>query len=207
MKLQSPTLVLTLCGVLATALVTVTHAITAPEIAQQEKNQLIAIINQVLPSAQNDHTILDSCRLFSDPRLDLSNSAKPIYLAYEQQKLSAIIYNATANDGYNGDIKLVVAVSAQGEVLGVRVLSHNETPGLGDKIELRKSDWITHFNHKSLIPNQTASWAVSKDGGDFDAFTGATITPRAVVKAVKNVLMLHQAKLKAVVAATQTCEG
>ncbi|MDF5751005.1 electron transport complex subunit RsxG, partial [Klebsiella quasipneumoniae] len=94
------------------------------------------------------------------------------------------VMEATATDGYSGAIQLLVAADFRGTVLGTRVTEHHETPGLGDKIELRLSDWITHFAGK-VIPGQGDShWAVKKDGGDFDQFTGATITPRAVVNAV-----------------------
>ncbi|HBQ6636558.1 electron transport complex subunit RsxG, partial [Klebsiella pneumoniae] len=90
-----------------------------------------------------------------------------------------------APDGYSGAIQLLVAADFSGTVLGTRVTEHHETPGLGDKIELRLSDWITHFAGKVIHGQGDSHWAVKKDGGDFDQFTGATITPRAVVNAVK----------------------
>ena len=94
-----------------------------------------------------------------------------------------------STDGYNGNIELIVAINIDNSISGVRVLKHQETPGLGDKVELRKSDWIYSFNGKKLLSEQDSRWQVSKDGGMFDQFTGATITPRAVVKAVKNTLL------------------
>jgi electron transport complex protein RnfG len=101
---------------------------------------------------------------------------------------------ATAPEGYGGAIELLVGVNANGEITGVRVVPpHNETPGLGDKIETKKSDWIYSFDGKSLTNPKPEGWAVKKDGGDFDSFTGATITPRAVVDAVYNALAWYQA--------------
>jgi electron transport complex, RnfABCDGE type, G subunit len=97
----------------------------------------------------------------------------------------AAVMEATAPDGYSGAIQLLVGADFSGTVLGSRVTEHHETPGLGDKIELRISDWITHFAGKTIAGESDATWAVKKDGGQFDQFTGATITPRAVVNAVK----------------------
>ncbi|EQC1350519.1 electron transport complex subunit RsxG, partial [Escherichia coli] len=97
----------------------------------------------------------------------------------------AAVLETTAPDGYSGAIQLLVGADFNGTVLGTRVTEHHETPGLGDKIELRLSDWITHFAGKKISGADDANWAVKKDGGDFDQFTGATITPRAVVNAVK----------------------
>ena len=95
---------------------------------------------------------------------------------------------ATAPDGYSGNIDIITGVYRNGEVAGVRVVSHQETPGLGDKIELKKSDWVLAFNGKSLGAPSYERWTVKKDKGVFDQLTGATITPRAVTKAVRNTL-------------------
>lgn len=108
-----------------------------------------------------------------------------MYIARQDDRPVAAILEATAPDGYSGAIQLLVGVDFSGTVLGTRVTEHHETPGLGDKIELRLSDWITHFSGKTIAAGNDAHWAVKKDGGDFDQFTGATITPRAVVNAVK----------------------
>ncbi|WP_416885136.1 electron transport complex subunit RsxG [Marinospirillum sp.] len=113
----------------------------------------------------------------------------------------ALILPIIARDGYSGQIHLLLALNTQGEVLGVRVLEHQETPGLGDKIERQKSDWILSFNGRSL--SNTSGWAVQRDGGEFDQFTGATITPRAVVRAVHRALIWqeqHQALLDSALA-------
>jgi len=104
----------------------------------------------------------------------------------------AAVFAPVAPDGYNGNIRLLVAVRLDGTLAGVRVLAHRETPGLGDNIEAERSDWILGFSGKSLQDPKADSWKVQRDGGVFDQFTGATITPRAVVKAVKNTLLYYQ---------------
>lgn len=111
-----------------------------------------------------------------------------INLAREEGRISAVIIPTVAPDGYGGPINLLVGVNRDGTVAGVRVTSHSETPGLGDKIEVKKSDWILGFNGKSLGNPPRGQWKVQKDGGAFDQFSGATITPRAVVTQVREVL-------------------
>lgn len=103
----------------------------------------------------------------------------------------AFIFPSIAPDGYSGEIKLLVGLDQGGKITGVRVIEHRETPGLGDKVDIKKSDWILGFNNKS-ITNPADGWAVVKDGGDFDAFTGATITPRAVVNQIHSTLLYYQ---------------
>lgn len=120
------------------------------------------------------------------------------HIARHEGEIVALIIPAVAPDGYSGEISMIVGVNRDGSVAGVRVLSHRETPGLGDKLELNKSKWILGFNGKSLQNPQVSHWKVKKDGGEFDQFTGATITPRAVVNQVKRVLefvQIHEAEL------------
>ena len=104
----------------------------------------------------------------------------------------ADVYEVTSLQGYSGPISLVIGVNADNTLRGVRVISHKETPGLGDKIETNKADWILQFAGKSLLNPTVSHWKVRKDGGDFDQFTGATITPRAVVNAVRETLEMAQ---------------
>ena len=128
-----------------------------------------------------------------------------VHVAKHKGEVVAFIIPSVASDGYSGDIKFIAGVNTDGSVAGVRVLAHKETPGLGDKVDLKKSDWILGFNGKSLNKPKAESWKVKKDGGEFDQFTGATITPRAVVRQLKEVLtlvntqqaeLIEQAKLK-----------
>jgi len=138
-----------------------------------------AFLEQVIPSNLYDNDLLQDT-------LTIHNREEEVvvYLARKEQQVVAAAYQM-AGYGYAGEISLIMGISRQGEILGVRILSHAETPGLGDKIEAAKSDWILKFNGLSLNnPNETG-WHVKKDGGQFDQFTGATITPRTVVKTVK----------------------
>jgi electron transport complex protein RnfG len=124
----------------------------------------------------------------------LLGTAEPIdaFVVSDDGRPVAAILAPVAPDGYNGAIHLLVGLTADGTITGVRVLSHSETPGLGDRIERAKSDWILQFDGKSLAKPPPEKWAVVKDGGVFDALTGATITPRAVVKALRNTLLYFE---------------
>lgn len=138
-----------------------------------------AFLEQVIPTDLYDNELLEDTVIISDNSEEIT-----IYLARKAQQVVAAAYQTTAY-GYAGEIDLIMGVNRQGDILGVRVLSHAETPGLGDKIESAKSQWIFKFNGLSLNNLAETGWHVKKDGGQFDQFTGATITPRAVVKAVK----------------------
>lgn len=115
-----------------------------------------------------------------------------IYFAQKDNQTHTLIFPVVAPDGYTTAIQLLVGITVDGKVAGVRVIDHKETPGLGDKIELKKSPWVLSFNNTSLLAPETDNWKVKKDGGEFDSFTGATITPRAVINAVKNSLVFYQ---------------
>jgi electron transport complex protein RnfG len=120
---------------------------------------------------------------------ELGNKTETLaYCARIAGRPSAVILEATAPDGYSGDIKLLIAISQDGSLAGVRVLAHKETPGLGDYIDIAHNDWIKHFDNQSLAKTPDEKWKVKKDGGYFDYMAGATITPRAVVKAVHKAL-------------------
>ena len=169
---------------------------TSPLIAQAEKETLLNTFNQVLPENLYDNNPLTDTRLISTPeafaRLGAdASSTNPItfYRARKNGQPAGLIFTAIAPNGYSGNITLLMGVLPDGRVSGVRVLKHKETPGLGDKIELHKNKWILEFNGRSVRDDNDPRWAVEKDGGDFDQFTGATITPRAVVSAVKEALM------------------
>ena len=167
----------------STGLTAAINLVTKSTIAEQAVLQQKALFDQVLPADRYNNTLQDSCFLVNAPAL--GKGTHRIYIARQDDKPVAAILEATAPDGYSGAIQLLVGADFSGTVLGARVTEHHETPGLGDKIELRLSDWITHFSGKTIATGNDAHWAVKKDGGDFDQFTGATITPRAVVNAVK----------------------
>ena len=156
---------------------------TKSTIAEQAATQQKALFNQVLPADRYNNDLLQSCYLVTAP--PLGKGQHKIWIAKNNDAPVGVVMEATAPDGYSGAIQLLVAADFKGTVLGTRVTEHHETPGLGDKIELRLSDWITHFAGKVIHGSGDSHFAVKKDGGDFDQFTGATITPRAVVNAVK----------------------
>jgi len=175
-------------------LVVFTNALTAGRVAANQRNAMIQKFSAILPTAPGrDSPLMDNDPLedriqVSAPDL-LGGPATDVYRVRQGGQPVALILNPIVPDGYAGPIRLLVAVKTDGTLGGVRVLEHHETPGLGDKIEDRKSDWIkVQFTNKGLGQPPERDWLVKRDGGDFDQFTGATITPRAVVKAVKNTL-------------------
>ncbi|WP_162045868.1 electron transport complex subunit RsxG [Vibrio taketomensis] len=178
-------LVLAIFACASTGLVALTQYLTQDQITKQEQKQLLSVLNQVIPQKLHDNVLYEACTLVQDPALG-TEMPMPAYIATKQGQPTAMALEAIAPDGYNGAIKVIVGIDANGTVTGTRVLSHQETPGLGDKIDIRVSDWILSFTGKNLTDENESSWHVRKDGGQFDQFTGATITPRAVVKSVKN---------------------
>lgn len=170
---------------------------TAERIAKAEREAQVRALAEILPAGSYDNHLLDNRIELNAPELG-HRSPQSAYLALKGGQPSALILPVTAPDGYSGAIHLLVGIFADGRLAGVRVLGHKETPGLGDKIELTKSDWVRSFEGKSLSDPGEDGWAVKKDRGEFDQFAGATITPRAVVKAVHGTLRYfdkHRAQL------------
>lgn len=167
------------------------YQITKPKVQENERIATLAKLNELIPATRYDNDLLASKQEL--PAADFGSAeAVTVYRAMQQQQPVAAVFIVTAPDGYSGAIRLAVGVNADQSLAGVRVLKHKETPGLGDKIETAKSDWILQFAGKSLQLPSLSGWAVRKDGGEFDQFTGATITPRAVVGAVKRTLSWSQ---------------
>ena len=177
------------------AILAFTFQATAEKIAEQEKRAAEKALLQIVPRERHDNDMLSDTLTFSAEQSAVLGAKGPVdvHLAKLDGELVAAIIPAIAPDGYSGEIKLIVGVNADGSVAGVRVLAHKETPGLGDKLDLNKSDWVLSFNGKSLLNPTANKWKVKKDGGEFDQFTGATITPRAVVKRVQHVLEFFEA--------------
>lgn len=167
----------------STGLTAAIDQLTKNTIADQAAQQQNILFGQVIPSDRYNNDLLKSCYLVDAP--ELGKGTHKVYIARQGDQAVGAVLEATAPDGYSGAIQLLVGADFNGTVLGSRVTEHHETPGLGDKIELRLSDWITHFAGKTIEGQNDPHWAVKKDGGQFDQFTGATITPRAVVNAVK----------------------
>lgn len=160
-----------------------------PKIEAAHQAELLASLTELLPPDSYDNDLLHDTSTITAPNLLGTGKPVTLYRARKQGKPVAVLFEAVAPDGYSGPIRLLIGIRADGHLLGVRVLEHRETPGLGDKIEKSKTDWVDSFVGRQLTPTNESQWAVKKDGGMFDQFTGATITPRAVVKAVKKALI------------------
>lgn len=193
-------LALTVFAVIAAGLLAGTYTLTREPIEAGVRQAKLKLLSGALPPGGFDNDPVDATRaLPADPRLGLKKPGTA-YLARQGDAPVAIVLEAVAPDGYSGDIRLLVGIRADGTVSGVRVVSHRETPGLGDYIEIARSDWIRGFDGRSLTAPGAEGWRVKKDGGAFDSMAGATITPRAVVKAVRKALEyfeVHRAELLA----------
>jgi electron transport complex protein RnfG len=182
-------------AMLAATLLVMGNLATRDAIEQRRAEDLLASLSQVIPAEIHDNELLE------DPLVLEDSSGKPVtvYRALEGLDVTGVAFRVTGQ-GYAGAIELILGVNARGEILGTRVLAHAETPGLGDKIEASRHDWILGFDGLSLRNPAPELWSVKKDGGSFDQFTGATITPRAVVKAVKEGLEFFRANRDAMLA-------
>jgi electron transport complex protein RnfG len=167
-----------------------THEATKEDIKASERKAAQKALLEILPQSRFDNDLLlDTLSIPASAHGLLGKlSGETIYVARQNQRITAVIVPAIAPNGYNGDIKMIAGINTDGTIAGVRVLSHKETPGLGDKVDIKKSNWIESFRGRSLNNPAENGWQVKKNGGEFDQFTGATITPRAVVSRVHNIL-------------------
>lgn len=156
------------------------------------QEDLQAKLAEVIPSHLYDNDLLASSITLDSSNANLGSAKTQVYLAQKAGQLQAICFKFIAQDGYAGPISLVIGIASNGEILGVRIISHTETPGLGDKIEISKSAWVLNFAGKSLTNLTLEQWQVKKDGGIFDQFAGATITPRKIVQAIRRGLLFYQ---------------
>ena len=171
----------------ATLLLAVAYGLTKVPIEQSALEDLRHSLEQVIPA-----TIHDNNPAADTLQLHINGAPLQVYRARQASHVTGVAFEVSRK-GYSGDIRVLLGIDAHGKLLGVRVLKHTETPGLGDKIEVSRSDWITRFTGLSLGNPPEAQWAVKKDGGPFDQFAGATITPRAVVNAITDGLRLFAA--------------
>ena len=179
-------------AVAGTTLVALTEHGTRESIVENERQVLLRNLHALLPSDKLDNDIAaDMLELPASPLLG-TDTVSIVYRARLGGEPVAAIFNSIAPNGYSGKIHLLIGVYTSGNLAGVRVIKHAETPGLGDAIEIRKSPWIKSFDGKSLTNPGPSGWRVVRDGGQFDQLTGATITPRAVVAAVRNTLLYYQ---------------
>jgi electron transport complex protein RnfG len=191
------TILLAAYALIASALLGVADLNTRDVIKLRQEEDLKASLVQVVPAELFDNDLVkDALTVPADS--DLNTGETLVYRARKRGEITAAAFQLTAPDGYSGDIKMIMGLNRNGEVLGVRVIAHAETPGLGDKIEVSKSDWILNFNGRSIHNLTVKEWMVKKDGGIFDQFSGATITPRAVVKTIYKGLLFfdkHKSEL------------
>ncbi len=183
--------VLGLFAVLGSLLVGFSYQATAERIRQNEREMLLAQLHAILPAHEYDNDLLHDTLDISAPQA-LGAEHTRVYIARHQGRPVALILSPVIAQGYSGDIALTLGIRVDGSLAGVRVLSHKETPGLGDKIEVERSDWILGFTGLALGNPPESRWKVKRDGGDFDQFTGATITPRGVVRAVRRALAWYR---------------
>ena len=178
-----------LFAVITGGTIALTQGITKDRIKEQAERAEAKALFEIIPESHHDNDLLkDVVTLPASDRLPGAGPVK-VWVARRNGLPKGVIMPMVAPDGYSGEIRLLVGINMNGEVLGVRVTNHRETPGLGDRIETRKSDWVYSFDGRSLSNTHQSQWNVKKNGGVFDQFTGATITPRAVVKAVMKSLI------------------
>jgi electron transport complex protein RnfG len=184
--------------VLGVTLLALVHHFTKARIADQEQRAVLQQLQQIIPAGLYDNSLHSDFYTFRDESAFPQGQSVTAYRARKQGRPVGVILRFAAMDGYNGRIDLLAGIDTAGRLTGVRVTAHKETPGLGDGIEAERSNWILAFNGKSLQHPAPERWAVRKDGGEFDQMTGATITPRAVVNAVRRALVYfaaHQQEL------------
>lgn len=183
--------ILLLFAAAGTAMVAATWQGTRERIAANERATLLRKLSQLVPQDQYDNVMVDDVYELLAP--ELGNEPVRVYRARQHGTPVALVMTVVAMEGYSGPIHLLVGIHADGSIAGARVVAHHETPGLGDGIEEDRSNWIFQFNGRSLENPGAAGWAVRRDGGSFDQLTGATITPRAVVKAIHASLLYFRA--------------
>jgi electron transport complex protein RnfG len=182
-------MILTCFAIAGTGLVALTFTGTRDIIIANEREALLTSLSDLVPPERYDNAVTEDTIQARDPELLGIPEPITIYRAYQGNQPVALFATPVAPDGYSGPIKLLVGVYADGTLAGVRAISHKETPGLGDAIDSNRSDWIRTFTGRSLNDPPPDRWQVKKDGGDFDQLTGATVTPRAIVKAAHNFLI------------------
>lgn len=190
-------------AVIGSGIVGLTYENTYERIKRNEQLVLLRKLNTILLPDEYDNDLLDYQIMLDKDELLGTNEPSKAYLAYKNEKPVAVVLSPVAPNGYSGPINLLVGIYYNGTLAGVRVVKHRETPGLGDAVESQRSDWILGFNDKSLENPPPKKWKVKRDGGEFDQFTGATITPRAVVKAVHSALLYFQEHRKELFKETQ----
>lgn len=174
------------------AVLSIAQALLSQRIADNARQQVLAPLREVLAGVAFDNDPLAERQAIVDARL--GPGAQQLYPIRWQGEQRAVVVTATAGEGYGGPIDLLIGIASDGRLLGVRVRDHRETPGLGDAFTQPGNDWLRRFDGRSLDDPPAPRWQVRRDGGDFDQFTGATVTPRAIVHAVRRALDWHAAR-------------
>ena len=187
-------IVLALFALVTSLILATTNELTYERIEQSEREAAQRALLEIIPLERHDNDMLMDVQPVPEQywaTLGLKKGGN-IHIARDQGQPVAAIIPAVTPDGYSGAISMIIGINFNGSIAGVRVVEHRETPGLGDKVDLKKSDWILSFNGKSLVNPQASGWKVKKEGGDYDQFTGATITPRAVINQVLKTLQYFE---------------
>lgn len=182
---------LAIFAVVTAGLIALTQVNTAERIEEEIRKARSKALLEITPATEHDNDLLNDAFWLQAKELGLSEPAET-FVAKQSGQIRSLILPVIAPQGYSGPIRLIVGLTTEGAIKGVRVVEHRETPGLGDKIETKKSDWISSFEGRSLDNTPEEDWRVKKDGGAFDQLTGATITPRAIVQSVYAALKFYQ---------------
>ena len=193
-------LTLALIAAICTGLVAITYQSTQARIAANEQAWLERSLQPALSGLFYDSGVTESKLVIPPPHELPGSEPAIIYRVYAQTTPVAALFVVSARDGYAGPIRLLIGIDMDGRVTGVHVLEHRETPGLGDRVESSKSDWVRQFNGHSLVDPEPARWRIKVDGGQFDQLTGASVTPRAIIKAIRETLLYFGANEEAIFA-------
>jgi electron transport complex protein RnfG len=193
-------LILAVIAAVCTSLVALTYSGTKDRIVANEQAWLEQSLKPALAGVEYDNNLIETTLTIALPHELPGNEPVLVYRALFNSEPVAALFVVTALDGFSGSIKLLIGIEAEGTATAVRVLKHHETPGLGDFIDSTKSDWINQFEDRSLSDPDRLLWALSRDGGEFDQVTGASITSRAVLKAIKETLLYFEANRESVFA-------
>jgi electron transport complex protein RnfG len=181
-------LTLAVIAAICTALVALTFQATRERIAANEKALLEQSLQPALAGTFYDSGVSESRLVLPSPHGLPGNEPAVVYRVFAEGEPVAALFAVTARDGFSGPIRILVGIDVDGTVTGVRILRHRETPGLGDKIESVRSDWVFQFDGRSMGDPVATGWAIEVDGGEFDQLTGASVTPRAIIKAIRDTL-------------------
>lgn len=194
-------------AILSTAIIAGTYLGSKEAIDRNIRMAEERALLEIIPKSRHNNSMLEDAHRINDSDSLGLRSEKQYYIARQDGEPVAVIFPATAREGYTGDIDMIIGINIDGTVAGVRVLSHRETPGLGDAIDIKKSPWINSFINKSLVNPTVDLWKVKKDKGVFDQFTGATITPRALTKTVLQTLQYFNQHQQAILKQSITMDA